>query len=326
MKCRKLAIIALVLSLLVFSACAPEDDKTDLEIGADYLKGTRGIDINLEEPGTLFITPDQPVSILAEVENLGRHTPDSVDFYLSGFDPKFLDYGTDVSRSLSEPLQGKTKFSPGISQIVSFTGIPDEANIGDLGTPKLQQDTIVTMCYDYSTRASFPVCLDTSTEEEPGGCPKEASVAYEEGQGAPLAITKVDYRTVRASEDTVRVRFDIHLRQVDNTDNLRIFDSESASPRNPCEGVPLKRLDYGKIDILSVDFRGGEELECPLLTSLRDSNQKFNIERLDNPVLTCYNKEELPVSPDINTVLNIEIAYDVVQSVVQPVVIESIFT
>ncbi|MBW3018433.1 hypothetical protein KY325_04700, partial [Candidatus Woesearchaeota archaeon] len=236
------------------------------------------------------------------------------------------DYGVDVSRSLSDPLQGKTKFSPGISQMVSFTGIPDQANIENLGTPKLQQDTIITMCYDYSTKASFPVCLDTSTEVEPNGCPKEASITYEHGQGAPLAITRVDYRTVRASENAVRARFDIYLKQVDNSANLRIFDSESASPRNPCEGVPLKRLDYGKIDIVSVDYRGGEELECPLLTSLRDSNQKFNIERLEEPVLTCYNKEELPIAPDINTVVNIEIAYNVVQSVAQPVIIESIFT
>ncbi|MBW3017952.1 hypothetical protein KY325_02220, partial [Candidatus Woesearchaeota archaeon] len=98
MKCQKFIIVALVLLLVVFSACTGKD-KTAADIEADYLKGIRGINIKLEEPGTMFVTPDQPVTILAEVENLGRHTPDSVDFYLSGFDPKFLDYGVDVSRS-----------------------------------------------------------------------------------------------------------------------------------------------------------------------------------------------------------------------------------
>ena len=326
MKYGKIAIVVLFLLLLVLSACAPKEKDAMTQAEAEYLKGTRGIDIKLEEPGTMLITPDQPLNILADVENLGRHTPDSVDFYLSGFDPKFLDYGTDTSKSLPDPLQGKTKFAPGISQIISFSGLPDQTNIENLGTPKLQQDTIVTMCYDYSTRASFPVCLDTSTEEEPGGCPKQATVTYEEGQAAPLAITQVDYRTVRASESTVRARFDIHLKQVDNSANLRIYDSDSTDDRDPCAGVPLKRLDYGKIDIEEVTIRGEEELECPLLTSLRASDQKFNIERLEEPILTCYNKEEIPIAPDINTVLNIEISYDVVQSVVQPVIIESIFT
>jgi hypothetical protein len=322
----KIAIVVLFLLLVVISACAPKEEDSITKAEAEYLKGTRGIDIKLEEPGTVLITPDQPLNILVDVENLGRHTPESVDFYLSGFDPKFLDYGTDTSKSLADPLQGKTKFAPGISQIMAFNGIPDQTNIEGLGTPKLQQDTIVTMCYDYGTRASFPVCLDTSTEEEPGGCPKQATVAYEEGQAAPLAITQVDYRTVRASESTVRARFDIHLKQVDNSANLRIYDAESTDDRDPCAGIPLKRLDYGKINIEEVTIRGEEELECPLLTSLRTSDQKFNIERLEEPILTCYNKDEIPIAPDINTVLNIEISYNVVQSVVQPVIIESIFT
>ncbi|MBW3010917.1 hypothetical protein KY326_01720 [Candidatus Woesearchaeota archaeon] len=341
MKVKYVIFAIILISMLIFSVSCARDQQNEgpaFEEG-QYLEGLRGIDITLESPEEMKLTPGQSFSYLVNLKNLGRWPPRDLASYrpmkliIYGYDPSYLEYEEEEKEIEGSDLPGKTRYGPGGEQLITFSGDVNEENVLELGTPRLKQDTIITACYDYATQASFPICIDRdgSGQKDGSGCPKEASVTLSAGQAAPVAVTKVDYRTDKISPDQVRVRFDIYFNQVDESQNLKIYDIQATSLRtgddvDACDpDAPLERQNYGWIQfteegtVVAPTILATTDLECPLL---KNTDNKFNIYR-ENPVLSCF--ATLDVGPDVlNTPLTIKTEYRVTQSIVQPILIENL--
>lgn len=328
--------------LVIFSVACERDAEVEgpaFEEGK-YLEGVRGIDMSLENPEEIKLTPGQSFSYIVLLRNLGRWPPRDlityrpIELIAYGHDSNYLEYEEDEKEVEGSELPGKTRYGPGGEYMVTFAGEVNEENVRALGTPRLKQDTVITACYDYATQASVPICIDRdgSRQRDGSGCPKQGSVTLSEGQAAPVAITKVDYRTDQISPEQVRVRFDIYFKQVDESQGLKIYDKHAVSLRDPSQEVdacdpdhPLERQNYGWIQFTEEDFEepptilADRELECPLL---ENTDYKFNIYR-ENPVLSCF--ATLDIGPDVlNTPLTVKTEYRVTQSVVQPILIENL--
>ncbi len=342
MKLNYLIFAIISIFLLIFSvSCAKKPSAGPTFEEGKYLEGLRGIDVSLENPEELKLTPGQEFLYIVNLKNLGRWPPRDLVSYrdinliVYGHDKNYLEYDDEEITIVGEDLPGKTRYGPGGERMETFTGSVNEENVKALGTPRLKQDTVITACYDYATQASIPVCIDRdgSAQRDGSGCPKEATVTLSEGQAAPVAVTKVDYRTDKISPDKIRVRFDIHFKQVDTSQGMKIYDKQAKSLRtgedlDACDPKhPLEQQNYGWIQFTEgddIEFKprilADVELECPLL---KNTDNKFNIDR-ENSILSCY-ADDLDVGPDIlNTPLTIKVEYRVTQSIVKPILIENL--
>ena len=114
---------------------------------------------------------------------------------------------------------------------------------------------VLNACYPYSTVFSETICIDTD--------PNELSVAQKtcttkditsSGQGAPIAITKVEQKIVPAnSVDKVKLQLTIHAK---NKGDGIIINPDKYS--DICTGGRMGEEDYNQIRIKSVKFSGYE--------------------------------------------------------------------
>lgn len=195
----KLFVIISALSILLAS-CAPTEREPETVVTETH-RGTQGIFFNFlpnHPPAVIYTAGQQDTghNIVLEVQNLGSETT-GVYFYLSGFDPNIIRVGNPVH--VIGSLEGKSPVNPegGYTQIQFPTyGTLDVSMPPDIDVyPATLQ---ATACYDYSTKASLPVCVDPdpySAVVQRACTPHGATVGG--GQGAPVAITSVQQESLR---------------------------------------------------------------------------------------------------------------------------------
>ncbi|RLE37633.1 hypothetical protein DRJ17_06140 [Candidatus Woesearchaeota archaeon] len=260
---RKIILIVLIFLLFFSFGCSPETGETDV----DYRKGTHGIVMNFMTdipPATMY--DNMPIDLIVEIRNKGAYPqPNPITgwainvispttkgigtLYLSGFDNTLI---MGMPKQMSIPkLEGKNPYNPeGGYDVVSFRG--NIINFDSRNIDSYNANFLVTSCYNYETIASQTVCVDPepySTKEKTKVCIIPPSYSLSGGQGAPVAVTKIE-ETVLSN----KIQFKIYIK---NLGDGKIIDKNRLNIDCPYS------LDYTNLDKVYVSGRvSGYSLSC----------------------------------------------------------------
>ena len=241
------AVVLILLILLVMPAGCKKKPTPEAGAGPEEIyRGAEGLKmqfVNNMPPKKIYDTNN--MNILLELENKGTSdlSGSRCRLYLSGFDENIIR-GMDRERICSSSLEGKSVLNPegGYSTQEFSTDLiylPDYLD-------KLRQTIQVTACYEYQTTASPVVCIDPHLYEI--GPIERACVVKDVlmggGQGAPVAVTKIEERT-SPSGNKIKVDFVIYFANKGNGEvsgNVYAGDARLSNVPISCkpESVELK--------------------------------------------------------------------------------------
>ncbi len=195
--------LLLVIALILFTACG------ELQAGGPAdLTGTEGLKLTLGSYQTeVFI--GQSASIPVTIENKGLTAVDGGILYISGYDPRYMQFRTTRFDDIN--LAGRGPFVPvgeRVTKIFTTTSVK-------LPDAKQKVETLqITACYKYRTEATPIVCINPSArlgdQAIKSGCDFQTA-QLTASQGAPLAITKVE---TEYFSDQTEVEFRIYIDDV----------------------------------------------------------------------------------------------------------------
>jgi len=208
---------------------------------------------------------NMPIDLVVEIKNKGAYPqPTSITgwaiiitpgtkgigtLYLSGFDDTLI---MGMPKQMSIPnLEGKNPYNlEGGYDVVSFRG--NIINFDSRNIDSYNANFLVTSCYNYETIASQTVCVDPepySTKEKTKVCTIPPSYSLSGGQGAPVAVTKIE-ETVLSD----KIQFKIYMK---NLGDGKIVDKNRLNIDCPYS------LDYTNLNKVYVSGRvSGYSLSC----------------------------------------------------------------
>lgn len=202
---RKLAII-----LLLLVACQYVQIPTKrIQAPPEIYKGTSGLEVSFNPASTADILMCKQAEVIVGLKNTGAYKITDgkyvwiiEDQFLNAIDPRQKTFSLD----------GKSEFNNvgGFDQ-KSFkmknTGLPTQLE-------SYPSPVIFQACYNYQTLASAPVCIDPDIQNLVKQKPCRAQpVTLSGGQGAPLAVTKVETLMVPEG-NKVRPMFRIYVQNL----------------------------------------------------------------------------------------------------------------
>ncbi len=199
---KKVLFLIVVLSLLLLScgrqSSADYNFKQGVkEVRFDFLKGS--------PPSIVF--PDSTFKIVSKIDNQAAYDIKNLNVQISGLDNKF--YRVVSSSKVAFPLlEGRSASNPaGDKEVAEFT-----VETGNLLAYEKQFKDYFLLEASYESTMEFAesICLNPSLYDiNDGGCRVDERERYS-GQGAPLAVTKLD--EVVSPGDGAQVEFRLTLR------------------------------------------------------------------------------------------------------------------
>ncbi|MEK6968471.1 MAG: hypothetical protein AABX51_07635 [Nanoarchaeota archaeon] len=184
---KRIILVIILLLTIVAYGCTPSDtSNTD-----QFRTGTQGLGISFvqnQPPSRIVLQDDGPQDVMVglELRNLGAHDITHGVLVYSGYDQNLVSWAFS---SLFPTLEGKSFSNPqGGKEIKEHPGIINSALIGEIYRPVFQ----VTACYDYSTRAEIPICIDPDPTGKSVKPCSASSFSASGGQGGPIAVTSVN--------------------------------------------------------------------------------------------------------------------------------------
>ena len=258
---RKIILIILIL-LLFFSFGCTQTEETSV----DYREGTQGIVMNfMEDMPPVKMYDNMPIDLVVEIKNKGAYPqPTSITgwaiittsgtngigtFYLSGFDDTLI-MGMPKQMSVSN-LEGKNPYNlEGGYDVISFRG--NIINFDSRNIDSYNANFLVTSCYNYETITSQTICVDPepySAKEKTKVCTIPPSYSLSGGQGAPVAVTKIEEAVL-----SNKIQFKVYIK---NLGDGKIVDKNRLNIDCPYS------LDYTNLNKVYVSGRvSGYSLSC----------------------------------------------------------------
>lgn len=220
--------------------------------------GTKGIVMDYEpgEPKSEYLG-NQKVKVTVKYDNQGASTARNIDFWLTSYDERLLSFSNKHQEE--SDFQGRSEDNP--------DGYPSRYVkwFTDITLPSQEIDSFeqivgVTVCYDYSTKASGLICLEPESRED-----SKCDFTVKDigsSQGAPIAITEVKRQI---SDDEVLVEL--------------YFSNNGAG--NPITGIDCLSPTVKNLDIITLKeikiggTRNNPRLRLPCTpTTIRLQNNK----------------------------------------------------
>ncbi len=243
--------------LIMIASCTPSNDGGSNGINSEYRTGTQGLTMNFISevpPDTVYNT--YPLNVMIEYSNKGASPIDNGMIYLSGFDTEYVPLGPTPQQL--EYLPGKNIYDEKglMAEIAEFhASSVDVRDIQEIDS--FDQTIKATACYEYHTYAYPLVCIDPTlgrgTVSE-GVCTVR-DVTLSGGQGAPIAVTKVEQEMVTRSSGT-RVVFKLTVKNVGNGQPFAERD-RSINLNNCHSELTYRNIDnivVSQVSISNVDF------------------------------------------------------------------------
>jgi len=206
------------------AACVPWKKKTTKEVeepGTAELRNIRTGTEGLSMEFVANIPPDQiydseTLTVMVNLKNKGAENIEEANFFIGGIDPGIVDFGSASREGVGlgysdigvDYIPGKDELRGEEGEaMLNFKGAMARGGLPQ-GTDVYEPEVVVTACYDYRTIANPIVCIDAN----PFGVYTAAkacepkTVTDEGGQGAPIAVTKVEQVPSRG-----RVQFKIYV-------------------------------------------------------------------------------------------------------------------
>ncbi|MBI5390795.1 hypothetical protein HZB02_04845 [Candidatus Woesearchaeota archaeon] len=265
-KQRSISLLLVVLIPLLLIGCTPSrsspSNPTTVE---QFRKGTDGVVVTYAEgtpPSIIDVRAySRGIPVTIKLENKGAADVKSGWVRLLRFHD-FIGY-TDTDTPFE--LKGKSDaFPEGDWTETSFKVdvLPDR-----LPMPETKATFYVQACYDYETKAEAVICIDPHPDEKTileKPCQKQSPVSLSGGQGAPVAVSKVDYELIDTIEENQRGEelMDVLLRvYVSNVGKGLVSKKRSSCSLEPWDSTiegDVSMVIDGRLQKLSCNAFGGE--------------------------------------------------------------------
>lgn len=266
-------LLLLLVSIIFVSSCAQGDSrKAQFQ---DYHQGSEGLRMRFlpqAPPARIFDQDPSAFNVQVELQNRGTFEVRGSDLLLTlgGFDRQIIPVPQHPQNHFSIDLQGRSPVFPEGGIDIAQWRVPGRINLPDntdLYTPRIK----VTACYRYQTQAAPVICLDPtpySTVSQDDICSVN-EVTISAGQGAPVAVTRVD-PTIFAPSSGKVAQFKIYVQNVGGGKVL----SPDSGVLSRCASGDLIASDENKV---TVEARiGSRALECnPRTVTLYQGNAGF---------------------------------------------------
>ena len=196
MKLKSVIMALLLIAVIVFSGCDLIKGGST-KVNSNYFKGTKGIEMSFKSglPPSKIYEGDKFHAVL-DIRNLGSYPDKGAPegrLFISGFDKNAINGYWENYDYFPKSLPGKTPLNPTGGHATKV--YKDREVRVPFDNEKYSATVQVTACYKYRTTATPVVCIDP----EPGNripdkpCRPQV-VSMSGGQGAPVAVTKVEPR------------------------------------------------------------------------------------------------------------------------------------
>lgn len=251
---------AFLIIVIFISGCTGSFGKKPEDTSSERIYiGTKGLDMKFSTnlpPARIYDKSD--LTIIAELENQGIYdlTGSNCMVHLSGYDKNIIR-GIDNNKYCGDGLWSKTITIPeGGRDTVEFSS--DRISLPE-GIDSLQQNFVLTACYEYETIANPIICINPNLYKISAiqdAC-IVSDVGMAGGQGAPVAVNRVEVDMI--GEDTVN--YVIHISNVGSGTVLRPGISVTGRTAHSC---PFNLDDYDDFNVIdySVSMSGGSMIKC----------------------------------------------------------------
>lgn len=338
---KRLIFVFIAASLLLIAGCMGGTKKKGPITDVDIRKGTDGLTMSFTKnapPERVFEGSEENPSLFpiavrlrnqgaADIEpvetvfNIGVWKDDGGGSYkdfdeqpgtvegklVFGFDP-YVELDDESKAQQELKIDGKSIFNPNGDE----DSITINAKAKTIGAQSETQSSTIraTACYPYKTIFGASVCIDSDiygTKRGEKAC-SVRDLSFGNGQGAPVAITKIETRMLPQRNNLVKPHFLIHIENKGNGEVVSLSEVENA-----CTG---KRLDYRAFNTIIIKASlSGETLDCPAEIRLKE---KEDLVRCTGEVVE---REDAYVAP-----LSVELEYGYTFTISKNIIIEKILT
>ncbi|GIU69343.1 MAG: hypothetical protein KatS3mg002_0579 [Candidatus Woesearchaeota archaeon] len=252
MKNKLIGIIVLIIIATLLNGCTGQSTTTK-----NFQIGTKGLTIEKLSGTPSVIYENETFALGVFIKNLGAENVNQGKIMIN-FDDYFIEFNNRESgfeKSKKITLAGRNRDNPnGDSDYIEYV-----FNSKELGVIRESADTKINfnICYDYRTDLTTEICIDTKTrtaDQRSYAC-KTKTFTSNSGQGAPIAITKIETEMLRLrSGENIKPVFRIYIKNMGKGYTLT---PESTLCENP--SIHADKINKLKIKAwISADI----ELEC----------------------------------------------------------------
>ena len=314
---KKLILIIGTLFLLVLTGC-PDDNGDNPITDKDVRKGVDGLKMELTKnvpPEKVFEESKFP--IVVELKNKGASDIEN-GILVFGFERDYVDVVKEDDAKREFDIKGKSIFN--LNGDEDFVTIDAQTKKIGAQSERHTSTILVTACYPYKTIFGDSVCVDTDIYDMMRG-EKVCSIGnleFKNGQGAPVAVTKVETRMLPdVDDDKVKPHFIIY---VENKGNGEVIDPDIAIIEKACTSEPLEYKNFNTLKISAM--LSGQPLNC----KVSDDDSEATIRLRDKEdMVRCTLEEGIDKNLGAYTApLNIELEYGYTFTISKDIIIEKI--
>ena len=249
-----------IFALLLLSACSQGPGYQDI----DYHKGTKGIELEFIDnspPSVVYEGSQFPAAFLISNQgafsfNESKHTA----VMELNYDPFYFEtiQGTGSPAWPYLILEGKSSQYPEGEAMEMFAPTFNTKPVkGQRESPSTS--IFASVCYPYKTELVDEICIDTdaASQDQRDKVCELKDKTYSQGQGAPVAVTKLDIEMQRFG-NFMRPSFLVRIKNSGSGTILAPVEEDRISVA--CEVQGDRREDWNKVKINA--FLSGEELVC----------------------------------------------------------------
>jgi hypothetical protein len=332
---KKMIFVFIVAGLLIVAGCeggrlfgkGSKDTKPLTD--ADVRKGVQGLTMDFVQnapPERIFENTAFP--IVVNLKNMGafdigdnENTPDITErggVLVFGFEKAYVGVATPNDKSKQEfDVKGRSIYNPDGDE--EFREL--NAKTKEIGAQSETQPSTIfaTACYPYQTILGASVCVDTDVYDIGKG--KKAcavkDLVFAEGQGAPVAITKIETRMF-PDGDKVKPHFIIYIENKGNGEVIKLNKVDTA-----CSSGALDYEDFNAIDL--VVSLSDKNLNCNVGEEASESTEIRLRGKED--MVRCTLNEGVDIGRDAYiTPLKIELNYGYTFTISKGIIIEKVLT
>lgn len=309
------ALIFGIVIIMLISGCAKSSSRGSNPItDADVRKGFDGLDMEFVKnapPDKLFEETTFPISI--KLSNKGAYSIKN-GFVAVNFDRSYMDFEGPAKELMPFEVAGKSVFDlKGSDEYITFNGQTKKVGVQ---SEKQLSTMIARACHEYQTILGASICVDTDifgNSLRKKSC-EAKDLEFANGQGAPVAITKIEVRMLpEQSSNKVKPHLILHI---ENKGKGQVITQSKV--QEACTKTPLKLEDFNRIMIRA--SLSGSQLNCD--TGLQSGEARL---REKKDTVRCTLEEGIDRTQDaFMAPLRIEMDYGYTSAISKDITIEKI--
>ena len=310
---KKLILTIGILFLVVLAGCKSKEKENPIT-DVDVRKGIDGLAMSFitnAPPASVFEKSTFPIGV--ELKNKGAFDIEKGRLVF-GFERTYVDVAEDKDKEVKTiNIKGKSVFNPkGDEELITLNA---QAKTVGPQSETHPSTILATVCYPYETVLGGSVCVDTDIygEKKIQKACNAKDLIFKDGQGAPVAVTKVETKMLYADENKIRPQFIIY---VENKGDGEVIDYNKLA--DACGSKSLVYTDFNNLTITSAKL-SGKDLDCGA-----DASGKVRLKEKKD-MIRCVSKEVDAISRNIDAYmapLEITLSYGYTFTISKDIVIE----